>query len=127
LPLICYEAVFPQDLRSVTRPDWLLHVTNDAWFGTLTGPFQHAAQSRLRAIEQGLPMVRVANTGVTVVYDARGRLRAELPFGTEAHLDTVLPSALPAPLYARFGEAPLLLLLAGGFALAFLRPKRIRY
>ena len=127
LPLICYEAVFPQDLRGVTRPDWLLHVTNDAWFGTLTGPFQHAAQSRLRAIEQGLPMVRVANTGVTVVYDARGRLRAELPFGTEAHLDTVLPSALPAPLYARFGEAPLLLLLAGGFALAFLRPKRIRY
>ncbi len=127
LPLICYEAVFPQDLRTDTRPDWLLHVTNDAWFGTLTGPFQHAEQSRLRAIEQGLPMVRVANTGVTAVFDARGRLRAELPFGQEAHLDIALPSALPAPTYARFGEAPLLLLLLGGFALAFLRPKRVRY
>ena len=72
-------------------------------------------------------MVPVANTGVTVLYDARGRLRADLPFGTEAHLDTALPSALPAPTYARFGEGPLLLLLVGGFALAFLRHKRVRY
>ena len=65
LPLICYEAVFPQDLRGTERPGWLLQITNDAWFGTLTGPFQHAAQARLRAVEQGLPLVRVGNTGVT--------------------------------------------------------------
>ena len=127
LPLICYEAVFPQDLRADARADWLLHITNDAWFGTLTGPFQHAAQARLRAIEQGLPMVRVANTGVTAVFDARGRLRADLPFGTEAHLDTVLPAPLPATPYARFGEGPLALLLAGAFALAFWRKTRRRY
>ncbi len=127
LPLICYEAIFPQDLRADARPNWLLQITNDAWFGTLTGPFQHAAQVRLRAIEQGLPMVRVANTGVTAVYDARGRLRAELPFGVEAHLDTVLPSPLPSTPYSRFGEGPLALLLAGGIALAFLRRKQRRY
>ncbi len=127
MPLICYEAVFPQDLRADARPSWLLHITNDAWFGTLTGPFQHAAQARLRAIEQGLPMVRVANTGVTAVYDARGRLRADLPFGQEAHLDTVLPAPLPITPYASLGEWPVLVLLAGGAALALLRRKQRRY
>lgn len=121
LPLICYEAVFPQDLRVDTRPDWILQVTNDAWFGQLIGPFQHAAQARLRAIEQGLPLVRVANTGVTEVIDARGRITAALPFGEESHLDAALPGALPAPPYARFGEIPALLLLAGCVILAIRR------
>lgn len=127
LPLICYEAVFPQDLRAGTRPDWLLHITNDAWFGTLTGPFQHAAQSRLRAIEQGLPMVRVANTGVTAVYDARGRLRADLPFGTLGHLDTPLPSPLPITPYAQFGDWIALVLLFGAFLTAYWPRPRRRY
>lgn len=125
LPLICYEAVFPQDLRADQRPDWLLQVTNDAWFGTLTGPFQHAAQARLRAVEQGLPLVRVANTGVTEVVDARGRVTAALPFGIEGHLDAALPGALPATPYARWGEAPLLVLLAGCAILAMM-PRRRR-
>lgn len=121
LPLICYEAVFPQDVNAApTRADWLLQITNDAWFGTLSGPFQHADQARMRAIEQGLPLVRVANTGVTAVYDARGQIRAALPFGTDAHLDTALPAPLPAPLYARWGETPVLVLL-GGLALLMFR------
>jgi apolipoprotein N-acyltransferase len=112
LPLICYEAVFPQDLRAPgERADWLLQVTNDAWFGTLTGPFQHAAQARLRAVEQGLPLVRVANTGVTAIYDSRGRVVAELPFGTAGWLDAMLPGAMPRTVYARFGEAPTLFVL----------------
>ncbi len=123
LPLICYEAVFPQDLRGTARPDWLLQVTNDAWFGTLTGPFQHAAQARLRAVEQGLPLVRVANTGVTQVVDARGRVTASLPFGSEGYLDAALPGALPATPYARFGEIPVLVLLAA-LALATLLKSR---
>ncbi|MDZ7905380.1 MAG: apolipoprotein N-acyltransferase [Cypionkella sp.] len=127
LPLICYEAVFPQDLRTASRPDWLLHITNDAWFGTLTGPFQHAAQSRLRAIEQGLPMVRVANTGVTGVYDARGRLRADIPFGTQAHLDTVLPAPLPITPFAAIGEWPALVLLFGGCIAAFAPARRRKH
>ena len=78
LPLICYEAVFPQDVNAAPeRPDWLMQITNDAWFGTLTGPFQHAAQARLRAVEMGLPLVRVANTGVTGVTAASAALLSE--------------------------------------------------
>lgn len=107
LPLICYEAVFPQDVRAAPeRADWLLQITNDAWFGTLSGPFQHAAQARLRAIEQGLPLVRVANTGVTAVFDARGRVVADLPFGQAGYLDAELPGALAITPYARWGEIP---------------------
>ncbi|MDB5665855.1 apolipoprotein N-acyltransferase [Cypionkella sp.] len=124
LPLICYEAVFPQDLRGTERPDWLLQITNDAWFGHWTGPFQHAAQARLRAIEQGLPLVRVANTGVTAVYDARGRITASLPFETASYLDAALPAALPATIYAVFGEYPVLLLLLGLFLRQFAPHKR---
>lgn len=126
LPLICYEAVFPQDLRTPTRPDWLLQITNDAWFGTRTGPFQHAAQARLRAVEQGLPLIRVANTGVTEVVDARGRVTASLPFGTQGFLDAALPGPLPATPYARWGEVPLLLWLAGLYAALFLKSRRPR-
>ena len=121
LPLICYEAVFPQDLRGTARADWILQITNDAWFGTLTGPFQHADQARLRASEQGLPLVRVANTGVTEVVDARGRVTAALPFGTEGRLDAALPGKLGPPPYASWGEIPVLLLLAGCALLAIRR------
>jgi len=114
LPLICYEAVFPQDLRAAPeRADWILQITNDAWFGTLTGPYQHLAQARLRAIEQGLALVRVANTGISAVIDPRGRVVAQIALGQAAYLDAALPAALAAPLYARWGEGPLLLLMAG--------------
>lgn len=124
MPLICYEAVFPQDLRGPSRPGWLLQITNDAWFGTWTGPFQHAAQARLRAIEQGLPLVRVANTGVTEVVDARGRVTAAWPFGTEGFLDAALPGPLPATPYARYGEGPVLVLLAGLLAVILIKCRR---
>jgi apolipoprotein N-acyltransferase len=118
LPLICYEAVFPQDLRGLPdRPDWLLAITNDAWFGRLTGPYQHFAQARLRAIEQGLPLVRVANTGISGVIDARGRVREAIPLGKAAWRDAALPGVLPPPPYARWGEGPVLLLMAGLAAL----------
>jgi apolipoprotein N-acyltransferase len=123
LPLICYEVVFPQDLRVTERADWILQITNDAWFGTFSGPFQHAAQAQLRAIEQGLPLVRVANTGVTEVIDARGRITAQLPFGASGFLDASLPGALSAPPYALWGETPALLLLAGCFLWAMRKPK----
>ncbi len=125
LPLICYEAVFPQDLRAAFgRADWILQITNDAWFGELTGPWQHLAQSRLRAIEQGLPLLRAANTGVTAVIDARGRVLAQIGLGVAGHLDATLPAALARTPYARFGDWPMLLLLAGlAVALLARRPR----
>ncbi|MES2968642.1 MAG: apolipoprotein N-acyltransferase [Pseudomonadota bacterium] len=123
LPLICYEAVFPQDLRTPERPDWILQITNDAWFGTLTGPYQHFAQARLRAVEQGLPLIRVANTGVTAVIDAKGRVVADLALGEVGYLDAALPGALPATPYSRYGEWPVLVLLVGLGALVLLHSR----
>lgn len=126
LPLICYEAVFPDIPRSVDRPDWMLQITNDAWFGPYTGPFQHFQLSRLRAIEMGLPLVRVGNTGVTAVIDARGHVDQMLPFGLPGALDVDgLPTALPATPYARFGDLVAYLLLFGLLVLS-LRPARRR-
>jgi len=113
LPLICYEAVFPQDLNAAPgRAGWILQATNDAWFGSLSGPYQHLAQARLRAIEQGLPLVRAANTGVSAVIDAKGRVLASLPLNTDGVLDAPLPAAYPPTPYARTGDWPLLALLS---------------
>jgi apolipoprotein N-acyltransferase len=127
LPLICYEAIFPAFVNAAPqRADWILQITNDAWFGTLTGPWQHVAQVRFRAIEQGLPVVRVANTGVTAVYDAHGRVVAELMFGKAGVLDIgSIPGALPPTIYSRWGEILFLLLLAGVAAglVLFRKPK----
>jgi len=106
-PLICYEAVFPQDLRAAPiRPDWLMQVTNDAWFGALIGPQQHLAQARLRAIEQGLPMLRAANTGISAVIDARGQILASLGMDRAGVIDAALPAALPPTPYAGWGDWP---------------------
>lgn len=119
LPLICYEAVFPQDLRTDTRPDWILQVTNDGWFGDLAGPYQHLAQARLRAVEQGLPLLRTANTGVSAVIDGRGQVLQSLPLNTAGRIDADVPPALPPTPYSRTGDWPAtILLLAGLLGLA---------
>jgi apolipoprotein N-acyltransferase len=120
LPLICYEAVFARHLRVSERPDWVMQLTNDAWFGAYSGPFQHLALARLRAIEQGLPLVRAANTGVSAVIDGRGRVVASLGLGLEGVVDADLPGALPPTPYARSGDLPwqlALVLALGTFAL----------
>lgn len=107
LPLICYEAVFPQDLNAAPeRADWILQITNDGWFGRIAGPYQHLAQARLRAVEQGLPVLRAANTGVTAVIDAKGRVLRSLPLGAEGWFDADVPPALAPTLYARTGDLP---------------------
>ncbi|MGR3503818.1 apolipoprotein N-acyltransferase [Pseudaestuariivita sp.] len=111
LPLICYEVVFPANLRGTARPNVLVQLTNDAWFGKFSGPYQHLAQARMRSVEQGLPMLRVANTGVSAVIDARGAVARSLPLGEAGVLDVKVPAALPPTLYARLGDWPVALLL----------------
>ena len=101
-PLVCYEAIFPGDVTPADgSAGLLLNVTNDAWFGMTPGPWQHFAQARLRTIEEGLPLVRAANNGVSAVVDPYGRLVASLALGVEGVLDSALPSAIAPPPYAR--------------------------
>jgi apolipoprotein N-acyltransferase len=101
------------------RPQWLLNVTNDAWFGVSSGPYQHLTSARLRAIEEGLPMIRAANTGVSAVIDAYGRVLTSLDMEVQGIIDHALPPARAATFYSRWGDGMLLLvvlLLAAGAA-----------
>src|SRR6201746_714569 len=116
LPLICYEAIFPGNVAPRDdRPGWIVNLTNDGWFGFSTGPYQHLQQARLRAIEEGLPMVRAANTGISAVIDPMGRIVARLGLGLEGVLDSSLPSAIPPTVYARTGDIPAALMMAAAF------------
>ena len=104
-PLICYEAIFPQEVsETARRPAWLLNISNDAWFGLSAGPYQHFAAARFRAVEQGLPLVRATNDGISAVVDAYGRVLAHLDLGTAGVIDASLPIALAPTLYARVGD-----------------------
>ncbi len=118
-PLICYEIVFPGDvLEPGARPGWLLNVTNDAWYGDTPGPYQHFLQARVRAVEEGLPLVRAANSGISAIVDGHGRVIASLALGRMGVVDGGLPTALSQTPYARFGDLIFAALLAvfGGFA-----------
>jgi apolipoprotein N-acyltransferase len=106
LPLVCYEIIFPEAVPRGERPAWLVNLTNDGWFGMSSGPYQHFQQARLRAIEQGLPLVRAANTGISAVVDPLGRVIESLPLGTDGVLDSRLPRPLPPTPYARTGDLP---------------------
>jgi len=103
-PLICYEIIFPNAvLDKKNRPQWLLNLTNDGWYGDSPGPYQHLISARMRSIEEGMPLVRVANTGVTTVTDSYGRMQAQIPYGTEGFVDIALGKPLSEiPLSARF-------------------------
>lgn len=122
--LICYEAIFPQHLRAVEGAEWLLQVTNDAWFGTRSGPYQHLAQARLRAIESGLPLMRAANTGVTAAIDPLGRITAQIPLGATGHIDTALPAPLTQTWWMRNGNWPVLLAAFAALLASILRKRR---
>ncbi|HEY1365062.1 MAG TPA: apolipoprotein N-acyltransferase [Xanthobacteraceae bacterium] len=130
LPLVCYEIIFPGDAvprserpgwlyhqvgrylgwpfvaGSGARPGWLLNLTNDGWFGASAGPYQHFQQARVRAIEEGLPLVRAANTGISAVVDPLGRIIRSLRLGEEGVLDAPLPRPVAPTLYARLGDGP---------------------
>lgn len=116
-PLICYEAIFPGTVvQGAERPAALLNVTNDGWFGNTTGPRQHLHQARVRAVEEGLPVIRSANNGISAIIDARGQIVARLELDVIGVLDGRLPGALPPPIYARFGDLAFALLWLAGLA-----------
>ena len=122
--LICYEAIFPDKIVPLghERPGWLLNLTNDAWFGKQAGPHQHFAMARTRAVEQGLALVRAANTGISAIVDPYGRVRTKLGLGAAGVVDGGLPQPLAPPLYARFGDLTVLLLwLATAVACLYFR------
>jgi len=123
-PMICYEALFPGFTRAAARragerPAWILNVSNDAWFGRASGPWQHLNMARYRAIEEGLPIVRSTPTGVSAVIDSSGRLTGTvLGLGAVGVIDQPLPAARPPTPYVRFGDGPFLglLLISGALA-----------
>ncbi|MEE8393912.1 MAG: apolipoprotein N-acyltransferase, partial [Rhodospirillales bacterium] len=127
-PLICYEVIFPGRVTDPNdRPSWLLNITNDAWYGDSPGPHQHFAAARLRAVEEGLPLVRVANTGISGIIDAYGRTVARLELGQEGILDGALPVRLEGPtLYARMGDwialAAMAVVCGAGMAMGARKP-----
>jgi apolipoprotein N-acyltransferase len=125
-PIICYEAIFPGAVTGPgPRPHWLLNITNDAWFGVSSGPYQHLTSARLRTIEEGLPMLRAANTGVSAVIDAYGRILASLDMVREGVIDHAIPPARAPTPYGKWHDWTLLVLLVL-LALPLLISGRIR-
>lgn len=129
LAQICYEAIFPIEIgtafdRTDASAQWILNLTDDAWFGLTPGPYQHFAQARLRAIELGLPLVRVANTGISAILDGRGRTIRLLPLGDMGVLDGPLPAANSPTLQRNFGSLLALAVLLVSFAFVLLRGNR---
>lgn len=129
--LICYEAIFPgsfdvirptdgSDDSASVRAHWLLNVTNDAWFGKLAGPYQHFHQARLRAVEQGLPLARVANTGISAMIDPYGRIVQKIGIGKTGIIDVALPDALSTTHYANTKDLAFAILMALFCAILFI-------
>ena len=103
--LICYEAIFPAAIvQGPDRPGLLINVTNDGWFGDTTGPWQHFHQARVRAVEEGLPMVRAANNGVSAVVDPSGRVVAMLSLNARGVIDSQIPASIASTVYATLGD-----------------------
>ena len=142
VPLICYEIIFPgevgahsplkgedQGRAAPARPGWMINVTNDGWFGMSSGPYQHFQQARVRAIEEGLPLVRAANTGISAVVDPLGRVIEKLPLGAEGVIDAPLPQRIAAPPYTRVGDMPAAMMIAIALLLILhrcLQPKALK-
>jgi apolipoprotein N-acyltransferase len=124
-PLICYEAIFPgQVVNETDRPAWMVNVTNDAWFGTSAGPRQHLAAARLRAVEEGLPLLRAANTGITVAFDSRGHEITRIDMELSGFRTVTLPGPLPPTVFARFGLPVPGLLALGLFVMGLSMSRR---
>ena len=126
-PLICYEAIFPgEGIPRDQRPGWLLNLTNDAWFGISSGPYQHFHQARVQAIAEGLPLVRAANNGISAVVDPLGRVVNSLSLGGEGVIDSALPAPVESTTYASLGDRHIQLVLALIFSLVTIARYRRR-
>ena len=118
--LICYEVLFPgAAVLEKDRPQWIVNATNDGWYGNTSGPYQHLAITRSRAVEEGLPVVRAANTGISAVIDPMGRVVASLPLNSEGIIDQALPASLAPTLFARFGNNIFFAMLVAGWLFAW--------
>ncbi|GAB5468831.1 MAG: apolipoprotein N-acyltransferase [Rhodospirillales bacterium] len=128
-PLICYEVIFPGRVTASdqARPGFLLNLTNDAWFGRSSGPYQHFASAKLRAAEEGLPLARAANNGISAVIDPYGRTLGSLAQNETGVLDASLPAALPPTVFARLGNWVLIGLLGTLLALTYTFARRTLY
>jgi apolipoprotein N-acyltransferase len=130
-PLICYEVIFPGsviDNVSQTRPKLLINLTNDAWFGKSSGPFQHLAIAKMRAIEEGIPLVRAANTGISGFYDAYGRNMGEIPLNDEGVLDRHLFKPIPSStIYGKFGDTLYFCMIFLSIIIIFLSKRSNRF
>lgn len=111
-PLICYESVFPAAVANkITPPQWLLNISNDGWYGLTHGPYQLLEMSRLRAVEEGIPMVRAANTGISAIISARGEMLATLPLGQSGVLDYPVNLTEISTPYKKYGDMPFFVLI----------------
>jgi apolipoprotein N-acyltransferase len=121
-PLICYEILFPGAVVGQSRPGWFVNVTDDSWFGPSTGPYQHLLTARVRAIEEGIPVARAANTGISAVIDPLGRVTASLGLDRMGVVDAGLPKALGQTPYGRVGDVAFVLLLIACILAGYLGP-----
>ncbi|MCK5041298.1 MAG: apolipoprotein N-acyltransferase [Sphingomonadales bacterium] len=127
-PLICYEIIFPSSVRQNNNASWILNLTNDAWFGDSFGPYQHFAQARFRAIEEGVAVVRVAGAGISGVIDPWGRVESKIGLFQQGYLDASLPKpTVSQPLYSKLGDisfAFIIILSLIGFAIIAKREEK---
>jgi len=113
-PLICYEIIFSGDVAPVegeTKPGWILNLTNDAWFGDSAGPYQHLAQARIRAVEEGIPVIRAANTGISAVIDPFGRIVDQIGLNQRGVLDANLPNSIEETIYRKIRNYPTIIVI----------------
>jgi len=118
--LICYEVIFSGEVvEQGKRPEWLVVLTDDSWFGPWIGPYQHLGIAKIRAAEEGLPIVRAANTGVSAIIDPYGRIVTSLGLDQAGILDSTLPKPLQATVFSAVGDLMFALMLVAGVGISF--------
>jgi apolipoprotein N-acyltransferase len=123
--LICYEIIFPGEISAGERPEWILNLTNDAWFGTLDGPLQHLYSSRMRAIEEGIAIVRCSNNGISCIIDPFGDITSRLNLNEIGTIEGRVPVCLPQTIYSKFGNSLFFLMLIASFALSLFLDRKL--